>query len=228
MVYGLRYYYRLPGMNKNAIALPSLKGNTKLPVILNQQELKELFTAPSLLKQHKPTNKQLFSKDWVVYCKCPFLGPSQVVEYLGRYTHKVAISNHRIVNIENGSVTFTAKGYRHSGKTFPVTLTDREFIRRFAQYILPKEFTRIRHYGILSSAVKKIIIPLLQEMIDKIMWKEHPPLLHNICRVCGSGKLLTILTFGPRGPPIDWRTTCLLSVHYTIRTLSYNNPFFIF
>ncbi len=77
-----------------------------------------------------------------------------MVEYLGRYTHKIAISNHRIKNIENQKVVFTAKDYRHGGKRHEVSLGHREFIRRFAMHILPRGFVRIRHYGILSSALK--------------------------------------------------------------------------
>jgi len=80
--------------------------------------------------------KNLFMQNWVVYCKRPFWGPSQVVEYLGRYTHKIAISNHRIKNIENGNVTFSAKDYRQGGKIHPVSFTEKEFIRRFAMHIL--------------------------------------------------------------------------------------------
>jgi len=148
--------------------------------------------------------KELFSQNWVVYCKRPFFGPAQVVEYLGRYTHKIAISNHRIQNIENGQVTFSVKNYRHGGKTHPVTLTDQEFIRRFAMHILPKGFTRIRHYGILSSSLKKVIIPVLQEVLGKILLRERNPLQHKTCRVCGAGQLVTILSFGPRGPPDNW------------------------
>ncbi|VAW30731.1 Mobile element protein [hydrothermal vent metagenome] len=98
--------------------------------------------------------KALFAKQWVVYCKHPFFGPQQVIEYLGRYTHRVAISNHRVQSIENGTVTFTAKDYRNKGKKYMVTLTDQEFIRRFSQHILPKGFPKIRHYGILRCSIK--------------------------------------------------------------------------
>ena len=145
--------------------------------------------------------KELFSRNWVVYCKRPFFGPSQVVEYLGRYTHKIAISNHRIQNTQNGNVTFSAKDYRHGGKTHPVTLTDQEFIRRFAMHILPKGFTRIRHFGILSSALKKDIIPELQQQLGKPQLPEKPKLVHRQCPVCRKGQLVTLLTFTARGPP---------------------------
>jgi len=148
--------------------------------------------------------KELFSQNWLVYCKRPFFGPSQVVEYLGRYTHKIAISNNRIQNIENGSITFSAKDYRHGSKTHPVTLTDREFIRRFAMHILPKGFTRIRHFGILSSTLKKNIILQLQQQLGKPELPERPGSVHRLCPVCKTGQLVTLLTFTARGPPPAW------------------------
>ncbi len=145
--------------------------------------------------------KRLFEKSWVVYCKRPFFGPAQVVEYLGRYTHKIAISNHRIRSIEKGNVTFTAKDYRHGGKAYSVTLTDQEFIRRFSLHILPKGFTRIRHYGILSSSVKKNVIPILQKQLGKPVLPSRPQPVHRRCPLCKTGELITLITFNARGPP---------------------------
>jgi len=153
------------------------------------------------LKLDGKVYKKLFEQNWVVYCKRPFFGPAQVIEYLGRYTHKIAISNHRIKKIDNGFVTFTAKDYRHGGKTQPVRLSDKEFIRRFSQHVLPKGFTRIRHYGILSSSLKKIIIPVLQEQLGAVKLQEKPPLQHRACPVCKTGELVTLITFTARGPP---------------------------
>lgn len=146
--------------------------------------------------------RKLFSHNWVVYSKRPFFGPQQVIEYIGRYTHKIAISNHRIKSIDNGKVTFAAKDYRHGGKKHPVTLTDEEFIRRFSQHILPKGFPKIRYYGILSSTVKNKIIPLLQQQIGKPDLPERPKVKHHICPVCNTGVLVTLITFkGGRDPP---------------------------
>jgi hypothetical protein len=97
----------------------------------------------------------LFLKDWrfvatIVYAKRPFGNPKAVIEYLGGYTHKVAISNHRIKSIDNQTVSFTYKDYKDESKVKLMTLTHEEFIRRFSQHILPKRFVRIRHFGILS------------------------------------------------------------------------------
>ena len=146
----------------------------------------------------------LFKKPWVVYCKRPFLGPEQVIEYLGRYTHKIAISNHRIQDVGNGSVTFSMKDYRHGGKRSSMCLPDAEFIRRFALHILPKGFVRIRHYGMLSSYHKRQNLAELKKTLDPVRLKEKPPLLHNICPKCRQGHLITITTFTARGPPKYW------------------------
>jgi hypothetical protein len=146
--------------------------------------------------------KDLFQKSWVVYCKRPFFGPKQVIEYLGRYTHKVAISNHRLVDTKNGQVTFMAKDYRHGGRKQPVSLSDSEFIRRFSLHILPKGFTRIRHYGILSSSIKADILPILHQQLGSIyICTKQEQSKHRICPTCQKGELITIRYFDNRGPP---------------------------
>jgi hypothetical protein len=106
------------------------------------------------IKLDKELRESLFRKDWVVYAKRPFGSPKSVVEYLGRYMHKVAISNHRLKSIDEERVTFSYKDYRSQGEKKVMSLTHQEFIRRFVQHILPKRFVRIRHYGILSSTWK--------------------------------------------------------------------------
>lgn len=147
----------------------------------------------------------LFAKDWVVYCKRPFCGPARVIEYLGRYTHKIAISNHRIETLGEGSVTFTVKDYRHGGKKSLVRLLDPEFIRRFALHVLPKRFVRIRHYGILSSCKKKTILPVVKVQIGGITTKiAREPIRHGTCPVCNKGRLVTLMAFDSRGPPNHW------------------------
>ena len=148
---------------------------------------------------------KLFAKDWVVYAKRPFAGPQNVVEYLGRYTHKIAISNHRIRSLANGKVTFTAKDYRRGGAKQLLSLSDTEFIRRFSLHVLPKGFVRIRHYGILSSSRKRTILPLLMaEMGQPPPKQESPPILHRRCPRCKKGILVTVFTFDSRGPPEHW------------------------
>jgi hypothetical protein len=109
---------------------------------------------PTEKKAYQAWKNALFAKDWVIYAKRPFGGPKQVIEYLGRYTHKVAISNHRLQSIDNETVTFEYKDYKADGVKKNMTLQAEEFIHRFAQHILPAKFRRIRHYGFLSNASK--------------------------------------------------------------------------
>ena len=92
----------------------------------------------------------LFQKDWVVYAKPAFGGPTQVLRYLGRYTHRVAISNHRLLAFDGESVTFRWKDYAHGNKQRKMTLSASEFLRRFTQHILPRGFVRIRQFGYLA------------------------------------------------------------------------------
>jgi hypothetical protein len=123
----------------------------KFVAILRQSIEKQSIKLPN----EYPIYKQLFQNKWVVYAKRPFGSPKSVLEYLGRYSHKIAISNHRILNIENGNVHFSYKDYRKNGEKKVLVLAESEFIRRFALHILPSGFMRIRHYGILSSGHKK-------------------------------------------------------------------------
>lgn len=144
---------------------------------------------------------KLFKYDWVIYAKRPFASPKYVVEYLGRYTHKIAISNHRIISIDEQTVTFKYKDYRQAGKSKTMTLTHAEFIRRFSQHILPKGFTRIRHFGILSSTLKKKILPMLQATIGSLKAADQKPIMHRICPICKKGTLTTLVSFSGRAPP---------------------------
>lgn len=108
-------------------------------------------SAPTQKKAITSWRNKLYQKAWVVYAKAPFSGPESVVEYLGRYTHKTAISNHRLLNLDDGKVTFRYKDYRENGKQKSMALAATEFLRRFCLHILPSRFRRIRHYGILSN-----------------------------------------------------------------------------
>ena len=92
--------------------------------------------------------KALISKEWITYAKRPFLGPQQVLNYIGRYSHKIAITNHRIHKVDEHDVYFDYKNYRKGGKKEVIKLSQQEFIRRFAMHIVAHKFVRIRHYGI--------------------------------------------------------------------------------
>jgi len=109
--------------------------------------------------------RSLFRKDWVVYAKPPFGGPHYVLQYLARYTHRVAISNHRIVNFADGKVTFRWKDYAHGGKKRLMTLSMEEFLRRFLLHWLPRGFVRIRFFGFLANRRRAILLPLCRQLL---------------------------------------------------------------
>lgn len=120
------------------------------------------------LKNTKKFNKflePLYQKDWITYIEPPKSAPENVIEYIGRYSFRVAISNDRIKEISNGLVTFEYKDYKDNSKIKTMTITCEEFIRRFLLHTLPNHFTKIRHYGILSNRYKKSIIALCRILI---------------------------------------------------------------
>lgn len=145
--------------------------------------------------------ESLFAKQWVVYAKRPFGGPQQVIGYLGRYTHKVAISNHRIVGVDESQVTFRYKDYKAAGAKSQMPLSNQEFARRFAQHILPPRFIRIRHYGIVSSTWKRGKLQTLQSTLQVVRKPSPVNTLLRKCPCCKTGILITIEVFGKRGPP---------------------------
>jgi hypothetical protein len=110
-------------------------------------ELQRLSDRPAFLRYLAPLRKS----KWVVYAKPPFGGPERVLDYLGRYTHRVAISNHRLKELKDGLVTFAYKDYKDEQRQKLMTLSTDEFLRRFLLHVLPKGFQRIRHYGLLGN-----------------------------------------------------------------------------
>ena len=152
--------------------------------------------------EYEKIRQSLWEKPWVVYAKKPFGSPKSVVEYLGRYTHKIAISNGRIRGIDDKTVTFDYKDYRQKGIKKQMVLSHEDFIRRFALHILPKRFVKIRHYGFLSSTWKRKKLKTLQQNLGVIP-REKPikkPFSPK-CSCCKVGNLVTIATFDLRGPP---------------------------
>lgn len=109
--------------------------------------------------------RQLFRQDWIVYAKRPFGGPEHVLHYLARYTHRVAISNHRLLAFENDRVTFRWKDYAHGNKKRKMTVSADEFLRRFLLHLLPRGFMRIRHFGILANRCRAQLIPRCRELL---------------------------------------------------------------
>jgi hypothetical protein len=157
-------------------------------------------------------------KNWFVYAKPPFAGPEAVLAYLARYTHRVAISNSRLMALDERGVTFRYKDYRRNGQARHrvMTLAADEFIRRFLLHVLPKGFHRIRHYGLLASAGCKANIARARELMAAPMPQVEPPAAQDTagpdatshhrppCPCCG-GRMMIVEVFGrggaPRGPP---------------------------
>jgi Putative transposase len=110
--------------------------------------------------------RPLFRKHWIVYSKPPFGGPEYVLHYLGRYTHRVAISNHRLLSFDDGQVSFRWRDSAHNNEQKLVTLSLDEFLRRFLLHLLPKGFVRIRHFGFLASRHRAQLLPLCFAALD--------------------------------------------------------------
>jgi hypothetical protein len=145
----------------------------------------------------------LWDKQWITYAKQPFGGPEQVLEYLGRYTHRVAITNNRIIAIDNGQVRFRYRDRSDDNKEKELTLSADEFIRRFLLHVLPSGFTKIRYYGFLAHANKKTCIELIRTLIGattvhvtKLTENVQEMMLRLTgidiccCPQCGKGKLV--------------------------------------
>lgn len=162
----------------------------------------------------------LYDHDWVVYAKQSLGGPKQALEYLGRYTHQVAISNERIVGIEGDDVAFRVRADPERGKRRTIRLAGPKFIGRFLPHVLPAGFKRIRHYGLLSAARKKVglaaaraalavqppepaVIELAADFLRRVARFEH-----KCCPACGSGTFQVVAALlperrrpVPRAPP---------------------------
>jgi hypothetical protein len=109
--------------------------------------------------------RPLFRQNWVVYAKPPFGGPRHVLDYLARCTHRVAITNHRLVAFEHDQVTFRWKDYAHGNKKRMMTLGSQEFLRRFLLHVLPRGFVRIRSFGFLANRRRATLLPLCQRLL---------------------------------------------------------------
>jgi Putative transposase/Transposase zinc-binding domain len=110
--------------------------------------------------------RPLFRQDWVVYAKRPFGGPQHVLQYLARYTHRVAISNHRLLELRHGMVSFRWKDYAHGNKKRKMTISAEEFLRRFLLHTLPRGFVRIRCFGFLANRARAALLPLCQQLLE--------------------------------------------------------------
>jgi len=145
--------------------------------------------------------------EWVVYAKRPFAGPKQVLEYLSRYTHRVAISNHRLIAFDNRGVTFRWKDYRAKGRTRhkTMTLTAAKFMRRFLLHVLPTGVHRIRHYGLLANVGRKENLALARELLKVPVpapTKSDQPAAFApptfVCRHCGAPMIVIEMLSRPQ------------------------------
>jgi hypothetical protein len=133
-----------------------------------RQDQLVFFGACRSLAQEKAFSaflRTLFREDWVVYAKKPFGGPEHVLHYLARYTHRVAISNHRLVEVTDANVTFCWKDYAHHNKRRTMTLTHEEFLRRFLKHVLPRGFPRIRYFGFFANRRRGALLPLCRTLL---------------------------------------------------------------
>ena len=160
--------------------------------------------------------RSLFRQDWVVYAKPPFGGPQHVLHYLARYTHRVAISNHRLVNFADGQVTFRWKDYAHGSKQKLMTVTAEEFLRRFLLHVLPHGFVRIRFFGFLANRRRAALLPLCQQLLGQQAVQNRTLAGHSVtpptswlCPTC-SIPMLLIEHLSATNASVPWaRTTPL-------------------
>ncbi|HNP16467.1 MAG TPA: transposase, partial [Terrimesophilobacter sp.] len=152
--------------------------------------------------------RALYEKEWIVYAKAPFGGPGQVLKYLSRYTHRVAISNGRLVGMDQESVSFTWKDYAHGCKQRLMRLRGAEFLRRFLLHVLPKGLVRIRHSGFLSNAKRTRSIERCRELLASTQAAHEERPAHATvdvsalpCPECKAGHMRMIYRFDPGEEP---------------------------
>jgi hypothetical protein len=165
---------------------------------------------------------QLYTKDWVVYAKAPFAGPAHVLDYVGRYTHRVAIANHRILDMRDGWVRFAYRNRRQGNQVQTMTLDADEFIRRFLLHVLPRGFQRLRHYGFLANRHKARTLRRCRELLGQpsappprrppsvMQWMQEVTGIDlTQCPHCGSKPLVRLLLLplsspaANRGTPLE-------------------------
>lgn len=225
------------GLSRNGRTWKSCKNDFFLPVKVMSQLFRGKFIA--YLKRLRAENKlvypgavshlaqpaafnalisDLYKKKWVVYCKPPFDGTKGVLEYLGRYTHRIAISNHRIVKTDDDRVSFRWRDYADNNKIKIMTVSAEEFIRRFLLHVLPDRFVKIRHYGLLGNRCRRKKLDRCRELLTCVdqnkaeqkteTWQEALLRIVGIdiakCPACGERTMRTTEIMQParcKGPP---------------------------
>jgi hypothetical protein len=142
----------------------------------------------------------------VVYAKPAFGGPEQVVRYLGRYTHRVAISNHRLLSFDGNNVTFLWRDYAHGNKQKKMTVSADEFIRRFLLHVLPKGFVRIRHFGFLANSQRSALLDICRRLLQMPpVGPSNEPLDGGPSRLCPTCRTPMIVVKRLKAVEILWR-----------------------
>ena len=168
--------------------------------------------------------EELCSKQWIVFAKPPFGSPEEVVSYVGRYTHRVAISNHRIVSIDKGQIAFNYKDYRDDSKVKEMALSAQEFIRRFLWHVLPVGFHKIRHYGFLANGWKRKLKQIIEALKStQVISSESTeqvaadPVRGIVCPICRRGRLHSIAIITRYGELVIRNLAC--SIEFVKRKL---------
>jgi len=149
--------------------------------------------------------RTLFRQDWVVYAKPAFGGPEQVVRYLGRYTHRVAISNHRLVSFDGKHVTFRWRDYAHGNKQKKMTVSAEEFIRRFLLHVLPKGFVRIRHFGFMANSQRSVLLDVCRRLLQMTPVVHSHERADSPSRLCPTCRAPMIVIERLKPAEIVWR-----------------------
>jgi hypothetical protein len=197
----------------------------RLEQLFDRGEL-EFFSTLEGLREPEAFHRYLEpvrKKEWVVYAKAPFAGPKQVLDYVGRYTHRVAISNHRLLDIEDGHVTFRWKDYRDGNAQKVMILTAAQFIRRFLMHVLPPGFHRIRYYGFLGPRHRKAKLAQCRQLLQMppcapehtdtdppADYRDHYKALTGLslhgCPACRHGRMISVericVSRAPQPPPV--------------------------
>lgn len=171
--------------------LKKLRAEDKLKFHGTAEKYRNYYTFKGLLDS-------CYNKEWIPYCKKTFNGARSVIDYLGKYTHRIAVSNHRIICMDEKTVTFSVKDYNNKGQWKTLTISGVEFIRRFLMHVPPKRFVRIQHYGLLCSRTKNKKLPLCRNLLgckkylSRIRGKEMSEILKHlyginicVCKSCG-------------------------------------------
>lgn len=166
------------------------------------------------LRQRRALLIDLATQPWVVYAKSPMAGPAQVLEYLSRYTHRVALSNERLLSVDEHSVRFRYKDYARASRSRVMTLEPREFMRRFLLHVLPRQFVRIRHYGLLASRGKRRALAQCRAALDQpspeptpapesvtAFWSRIAAFDLRTCTHCRVGHMVLVQVLAPHHPP---------------------------